>query len=58
MVYEERHFYKIPKHLVSDSFRKVFLIVDNLRVHHSRPVEAWLSRKDVADKIELFHLPS
>lgn len=38
--------------LIKDAGKKVFLILDNLRVHHSKPVE---ERKD---KIELFYLPS
>lgn len=42
--------------LVKDAGRKVFLILDNLRVHHSKPVKAWLS--DRKDQIEVFYLPS
>jgi transposase len=42
--------------LIRDSQRKVFLILDNLRVHHSRPVQAWLA--DHQDHIALFFLPS
>lgn len=42
--------------LIRDSRRKVFLILDNLRVHHSRKVKAWL--EDKTDQIELFFLPS
>ncbi len=34
----------------------MFLILDNLRVHHSAPVKAWLARH--ADQIEVFYLPS
>lgn len=34
----------------------MFLILDNLRVHHSKPVKAWV--KGGKDKIELFYLPS
>jgi transposase len=34
----------------------VFLILDNLRVHHSKLVKAWLA--DKKDKIEVFYLPS
>jgi transposase len=34
---------------------KVFLIVDNLRVHHGKMVKAWL--EEHTDKIELFFLP-
>ena len=30
--------------LVKDAGRKVYLILDNLRVHHSKPVKAWLAR--------------
>lgn len=36
--------------------RKCFLILDNLRVHHSRSVKA--SAAERHDKIELFYLPS
>lgn len=42
--------------LIKDTQRKVFLILDNLRVHHSKPVKAWAAEN--ADKIELFYLPS
>ena len=34
----------------------MFLILDNLRVHHSKPVKAWALQN--AQKIELFYLPS
>lgn len=36
--------------------RKVYLILDNLRVHHARVVKAWVSAH--AGQIELFYLPS
>jgi transposase len=36
--------------------KKLFLILDNLRVHHSKPVKAWAELNK--DKIELFYLPS
>jgi transposase len=36
--------------------KKVFLILDNLRVHHSKPVKAWAAEH--SEKIELFYLPS
>lgn len=42
--------------LIKDADRKVFLILDNLRVHHSKPVKAWVAEH--ADEIELFYLPS
>jgi len=42
--------------LVKDAGRKVFLILDNLRVHHSKPVKAWVAER--THQIELFYLPS
>ena len=42
--------------LVRSSARKVFLILDNLSVHHSRPVKAWLAERK--DQIEVFYLPA
>lgn len=36
--------------------RKIFLIVDNLRVHHAKKVKQWAARHREA--IELFYLPS
>jgi len=42
--------------LVHSCDTKVFLILDNLRVHHSKPVKEWLAAH--AGRIELFHLPS
>ena len=32
------------------------MILDNLRVHHAKPVKAWLAEH--ADAIEVFYLPS
>lgn len=43
------------KRLVKDTGRKVLLILDNLRVHHSKKVTAWLEEHQ--DEIELFYLP-
>ena len=40
----------------SSAPKKVFLILDNLRVHHSKLVKAWLA--DKTEKIEVFYLPS
>ena len=42
--------------LIKDAGKKVFLILDNLRVHHSKPVKAWLEENK--GKIECFYLPS
>jgi transposase len=42
--------------LIQDAGKKVFLILDNLRVHHSKPVKAWLAERK--EQIEVFYLPS
>ena len=42
--------------LIEDAQKKIFLILDNLRVHHSKPVKAWAEEHE--KKIELFYLPS
>jgi len=47
---------KFMSRLVKDSERKVFLILDNLRVHHSKGVKAWLEEN--REQIEVFYLPS
>lgn len=47
---------KFLKRLVKDAPRKIFLILDNLRVHHSKLVKAWV--KDHEEQIELHFLPS
>ena len=39
----------------NSGFDKVFLIVDNLKVHHGKKVKTWLEKRK--DKIELFFLP-
>lgn len=48
-------FLRFLKRLVKGARRKIFLIVDNLRVHRAKAVGAWA--KANADKIELFYLP-
>ena len=42
--------------LIKDAVRKIFLILDNLRAHHSKLVKAWLEERK--DRIEVFYLPS
>ena len=42
--------------LIKDRQRKVYLILDNLRVHHSKVTKQWVEQNK--DKIELFYLPS
>lgn len=43
------------RRLIKDTPKKVFLILDNLRVHHSKKVAAWLEKHK--DEIEVFFLP-
>jgi transposase len=47
---------KFMSRLIKDADRKVFLILDNLRVHHSKVVKAWLEENK--EQIEVFYLPS
>ena len=42
--------------LIRDAGRKVFLLLDNLRVHHRKKVLEWVAGR--SDKIALFHLPA
>ncbi|MGF1451966.1 MAG: IS630 family transposase [Opitutales bacterium] len=49
-------FIEFLQRLIKHRKRKIFLIVDNLRVHHSRPVKDWLEAN--RDRIEVFYLPS
>jgi transposase len=42
--------------LIKDTTRKIFLILDNLRAHHSKLVKAWLAGR--TNRIEIFYLPS
>ena len=44
------------KRLIRDAKRKVFLILDNLRVHHAKVVREWLEKQ--SEKLEVFFLPS
>ena len=44
------------RRLIKGATKKLFLILDNLRVHHAKPVKAWLAEH--ADAIEVFYLPS
>ncbi|MEI6846840.1 MAG: IS630 family transposase [Chlorobiaceae bacterium] len=44
------------KRLVKDVGHKVILILDNLRVHHCKPVKEWLGMN--TDTIEVFYLPA
>ena len=44
------------RRLVKESPKKVFLILDNLRIHHSKKVKEWTAKRP--EQIELFYLPS
>jgi hypothetical protein len=44
------------RRLIKDAEPKVFLIVDNLKVHHARKVTAWVQSH--RHEIELFYLPA
>lgn len=44
------------RRLIRDAQKKIFLILDNLRVHHAVKVRTWLASH--RDRIEVFHLPS
>ena len=60
MIYNERMnadtFIKFMKRLIKDADRKVFLILDNLRVHHSYKARDWL--QEHTEQIEVFFLPA
>ncbi len=49
-------FIKFCRRLIKDSGKKIYLILDNLRVHHSHVVKGWI--QEHKDEIELFFLPS
>jgi transposase len=59
MLYDEgmtsERLVEFMKRLVKDSNQKVLLILDNLRTHHSKVVQAWLEKSK--EKIEVFYLP-
>uniref|UniRef100_G2ZRZ7 Transposase n=1 Tax=blood disease bacterium R229 TaxID=741978 RepID=G2ZRZ7_9RALS len=42
--------------LIRGAKKKIFLVLDNLRVHHAKPVKAWLAANK--ERIEVFYLPS
>ena len=59
MVYEENMnielFIKFLRQLINGQNKKIFLILDNLRVHHAKKVKKWQEKHK--NKIELFFLP-
>lgn len=48
-------FLQFLRRLVEDADRKLFVVVDNLRVHRAKSMTAWVA--DNAGRIELFYLP-
>ena len=59
MIYKDnmnaKRFLTFVKRLIRDGTRKIFLILDNLRVHHSYIVKQWLENHK--DEIEYFFCP-
>lgn len=49
-------FVDFVKRLIKDAQQKLFLIVDNLRVHHAKTVQEWLAQH--GQEIEIFYLPA
>lgn len=49
-------FLKFLRQLIKNRERKIYLILDNLKVHHSKIVKTWVFKN--RRTIELFHLPS
>ena len=60
MIYSENmnsdKFIEFLKQLIKNNKKKIFLILDNLRVHHSYIVQDWVAENK--EKIELFFLPA
>ncbi len=44
--------------LIKDSPKKIYLILDNLRVHHSKIVKEWLEQDEIKQHIAVFYLPA
>ena len=44
------------RRMIRDVSRKIYLILDNLKVHHGKLVQQWLEKNK--DRIEVFYLPS
>ena len=51
-----KRFIEFMNGLIKDAKRKVILILDNLRVHHARPVKDWVAEHQAA--IEVCYLPA
>lgn len=53
---DARRLIRFLTRLIRDAGRKVFLVLDNLKVHHAKVVRAWLEGH--REQIEVFYLPS
>jgi transposase len=49
-------FLEFLKGLIKNRHRKIFLILDNLKVHHGKEVRKWVKKNK--ERIELFYLPA
>jgi len=60
MIYDgkmnQQMFIKFLERLIKTSCKKIFLIVDNLKVHHGKLVKQWVDTR--SDLIEIFYIPS
>ena len=60
MIYEgsmnAERFIQFIKQLIKGAKKEIFLVLDNLRVHHAKVVKAWL--EDYKHRIALFFLPA
>ena len=52
---DQNRLIKFMRHLIYTSEKKIFLILDNLKVHHGKRVSEWISKHE--DRIRLFFLP-
>lgn len=53
---DSKMFINFLKRLVKEEKKKIYLILDNLKVHHSKIVKEWVAKNK--EKIALFFLPS
>jgi transposase len=62
MIYSENMnadiFIEFLQQLIKSSDKKIFLILDNLKVHHARIVKEWIAQEEINPKLELFFLPA
>lgn len=62
MIYKEnmnaQKLIEFMEQLIKSSTKKVYLILDNLRVHHSKLVKDWLEQDDIKKQIAVFYLPA